>query len=63
MTTGGGTDPVWSPDGRWIALIRAGDLYVVRADGSGLRRVAQRRPEPEPESESTLDDPTWQPLR
>ncbi len=36
--------PVWSPDGRWLAFSR-GDLaqlsevYVVRADGSGLRKV------------------------
>ncbi len=37
--------PVWSPDGRWLAFSR-GDLasmaevYVMRADGSELRKVA-----------------------
>lgn len=41
-------DPVWSPDGRWIAFVRAtyGDdavessaVYIVRPDGRELRRV------------------------
>jgi dipeptidyl aminopeptidase/acylaminoacyl peptidase len=36
----------WSPDGAWIAFTstRGGnsDIYVVRADGSGLRRITSR---------------------
>jgi TolB protein len=46
--------PTWSPDGRWVAFIRnandtngngvvdeedAGDLWVARADGTGLRQL------------------------
>ena len=37
-------DPVWSPDGRRLAFVRVhgdrSDVYVVDADGSGLRRLA-----------------------
>jgi Tol biopolymer transport system component len=54
-------DPAWSPDGRSIvfagdAASRAGfrSLYVIGADGSGLRRITA----------STTDDdsmPTWSP--
>jgi Tol biopolymer transport system component len=33
------TEPAFSPDGRTIAFIRGGDLYSVRPDGSGQRRL------------------------
>ena len=33
------TEPAFSPDGRAIAFIRSGDVFSVRADGSGLRRL------------------------
>jgi dipeptidyl aminopeptidase/acylaminoacyl peptidase len=29
----------WSPDGEWLAFTTDGSLYVVRPDGTGLRRV------------------------
>jgi Tol biopolymer transport system component len=32
-------EPAFSPDGRTIAYARNGDLYSVRPDGSGLRRL------------------------
>jgi Tol biopolymer transport system component len=32
-------DPAWSPDGRRIAFARNDGLYVVNADGSGLRKL------------------------
>jgi RTX calcium-binding nonapeptide repeat (4 copies)/WD40-like Beta Propeller Repeat len=35
-----GTDPTWSPDGRWIAYERQGALRVVAPDGAGDRSVA-----------------------
>ena len=35
--------PAWSPDGRWIAFARSDDpgIWIVRPDGSGLRRLAR----------------------
>jgi TolB protein len=42
-----GSHPTWSPDGRRIAfgsshLAEFSELYLVNADGSGLRRLAER---------------------
>ncbi len=38
------TFPIWSPDGQWISFISTDpqarmDLYLVRADGTALRRI------------------------
>lgn len=33
------TEPAFSPDGTAIAYVRDGDVFSVRADGSGLRRL------------------------
>ena len=33
------TEPAFAADGRTIAFVRAGDLYSVRPDGSGQRRL------------------------
>jgi tricorn protease-like protein len=33
------TEPSFSPDGRAIVYSRGGDIFTVRADGSGLRRL------------------------
>ncbi len=37
-------DPVWSPDGEWVAFTRpvprgVSDVWLVRADGTGLRKL------------------------
>ena len=48
--------PAWSPDGKWIAFTTASsgyDLYVVRPDGSGLRRVTRTK--------AREEDPAWLP--
>ena len=43
LTTGGGwSRPRFSPDGRSIALLRAGQLWTMKADGSGQRRLTTR---------------------
>jgi len=34
--------PAWSPNGRRLAFERAGRIYVVNRDGTGLRRVTAR---------------------
>jgi TolB protein len=41
LTTGpeDDTDPAWAPDGGRLAFARNGVVYVLRADGTGLRRV------------------------
>ena len=50
------TSPTWSPDGRQIAFVRfAGrfaSLFVVNADGTGLRQVT---------NDITVADPEWSP--
>jgi Tol biopolymer transport system component len=35
--------PAWSPDGSKLVFVRAGRLYVIGADGSGLRRITPLR--------------------
>jgi Tol biopolymer transport system component len=37
---GAQSPPTWSPDGQRLAFARHEGIYVVRPDGSGLRRVA-----------------------
>jgi Tol biopolymer transport system component len=45
------SSPAWSPDGMWIALARdrvlnwgyPGDIWIVRSDGAGLRRLTNTK--------------------
>jgi Tol biopolymer transport system component len=34
-------DPAWPPDGRKLAFDRAGEIYVMNADGSGHRNLTR----------------------
>jgi Tol biopolymer transport system component len=61
LTTQGGTNPAWSPDGRFIAFIRSGDLYVMRSDGSRERKILDDG-QTDSGVEIYLSAPSWQPL-
>jgi Tol biopolymer transport system component len=60
----GDSDPAWSPDGKYIAFIRDQDLYVMRANGKGLRRVVDGTDQDldRPGPWAYISAPTWQPL-
>jgi Tol biopolymer transport system component len=52
VTTGGGwSRPRFSPDGRSIALLKAGQLWTMKADGSAKRRLTTR----------AASGPSWSP--
>ena len=54
---GPASDPAWSPDGRKIAFVRLNarhGVYVVKADGSGLRNLT-------PKPVGAYADPAWSP--
>ncbi|HET9517664.1 MAG TPA: hypothetical protein VFO77_08075 [Actinoplanes sp.] len=43
LTTGGGhARPRWSPDGKKLAYLKAGQLWTMKADGTGKRRLSTR---------------------
>jgi dipeptidyl aminopeptidase/acylaminoacyl peptidase len=37
-----GTDPSWSPRGRWIAFARAGQIWVVRSQGGRPKQLTRK---------------------
>jgi hypothetical protein len=61
----GSGDRAWSPDGEYIAFIRDYDLYVMRSNGRGLRRLIEA-PDLDVERPSSgwsqLGSPAWRPL-
>jgi TolB protein len=55
LTRKEGLAPNWSPHGTKIVFIRRGRIYVIRANGTGLRRVGG------PRSSYEATDVTWSP--
>ena len=55
LTRKDGLAPNWSPHGTKIAFIRKGKIYVIGANGKGLRRVGGRR------FSFEAEDVTWSP--
>jgi Tol biopolymer transport system component len=70
LTTPGGIandgDPLFSPDGGWIAFARnpargVSDVYVVRPDGTGLRRLTTTPIPPSPQPHVGSSPLAWSP--
>jgi dipeptidyl aminopeptidase/acylaminoacyl peptidase len=49
----GDTDPAWSPDGRFLAFVNEGDIFVANAHGRNARNVTR--------GPSVSGDPAWSP--
>jgi Tol biopolymer transport system component len=49
---GDGSDPTWSPDGKEIAFVQDGTIFLMRPDGGGVHAVA---------SPSGVNTVTWSP--
>jgi DNA-binding SARP family transcriptional activator len=49
------TEPVWSPDGQWIAFNRRRELWIIRPDGSEAQRLFGESGKP------CVGDLTWSP--
>jgi Tol biopolymer transport system component len=56
-----GSDPAWSPDGRFIAFVRDGRLYAIPAGGGVPRRI-RYTPPGFGVRRTWLSGPAWQPL-
>lgn len=50
----GGEQAAWSPDGKWLAYIREGNIFLVRGDGAGRIQLTSRL---------GASEPTWAPSR
>ncbi len=50
-----GFAPTWSPTGLLLAVLRGSQVYVVRRDGTGLRRITRGA------SDSAFSPPVWMP--
>jgi hypothetical protein len=62
---GTGVNPEWSPDGQWIAYIDLDGIYLMAADGSQKRRLAEHdlRSFPKPSDTFAISEPypRWSP--
>ena len=60
-TIGAGALPEAAPTGQLVAFLRGGGLWIVRADGTGARRLGTVRRTPRRLAPQEFDPPRWSP--